>query len=233
MHTLHCDVFFTFIDHRLSVTWMLIYSYAMYNSIVMCFSELQIRASWFQIRWHVFLSMWIVTLWSIKLKTRDSVLVLYKADFLLILHHQDLVLNIHLICHWTLNSHQFIYYLYYISAVPATYVEPRQYTATVGDASFQIQCLVTATPGATSWYWTFQPVGGSQQTIAQGTNDNQYTVDNSGTNPYLTIKSIALNEAGIYTCYATNSAGTSDGANNPSSRHTLTVTGGLFLNTAH
>ncbi|VDI57906.1 Hypothetical predicted protein [Mytilus galloprovincialis] len=111
--------------------------------------------------------------------------------------------------------------------VPTTYVEPRQYTATVGDASFQIQCLVTATPGATSWYWTFQPVGGSQQTIAQGTNDNQYIVDNSGTNPYLTVKSIALNEAGIYTCYATNSAGTSDGANNPSSRHTLTVTGAV------
>ncbi|CAG2196171.1 HMCN [Mytilus edulis] len=101
-------------------------------------------------------------------------------------------------------------------AVPTTNVEPRQYTATVGDASFQIQCLVTATPGATSWYWTFQPVGGSQQTIAQGTNDNQYTVDNSGTNPHLTIKSIALNEAGIYTCYATNAAGTSDSANNPS-----------------
>ncbi|CAG2228115.1 HMCN [Mytilus edulis] len=117
-------------------------------------------------------------------------------------------------------------------AVPTTYVEPRQYTATVGDASFQIQCLVTATPGATSWYWTFQPVGGSQQTVFQGTNDNQYTVDNSGTNPYLTIKSIALNEAGIYTCYATNSAGTSDGANNPSSRHTLTVTGIQCLVTA-
>ncbi|XP_076112265.1 hemicentin-1-like isoform X5 [Mytilus galloprovincialis] len=112
--------------------------------------------------------------------------------------------------------------------VPTTNVEPRQYTATVGDASFQIQCLVTATPGATSWYWTFQPVGGSQQTIAQGTNDQQYTVDNSGTNPHLTIKSIALNEAGIYTCYATNAAGTSDSSNNPSSRHTLTVTGAIL-----
>ncbi|XP_052061300.1 hemicentin-1-like isoform X5 [Mytilus californianus] len=112
--------------------------------------------------------------------------------------------------------------------VPTTNVEPSQFTATVGDNSFQVQCTVTATPGATSWYWTFQPVGGSQQTIAQGTNDQQYTVDNSGTNPHLTIKNIALNEAGIYTCYATNAAGTSDSANNPNSRHTLSVTGAIL-----
>lgn len=84
---------------------------------------------------------------------------------------------------------------------------------------------------ATYCHWNFQPADGSQQTIAQGTDDQQYTVDNSSTNPDLTIKSIALNEAGVYTCYATNAAGTSQ--SDPSSSLTLTVTGGLFLTTAH
>ncbi|CAC5397792.1 HMCN [Mytilus coruscus] len=116
--------------------------------------------------------------------------------------------------------------LTYIS-IPSTSVEPSQFTATVGDVSFQIQCTVTAIPEAIAWYWTFQPVGGTVQTIPQGSNNQQYTIESSGINPHLTIRNIAFEEAGVYTCYATNAAGTSDSANNRTgnSHHTLTVTG--------
>ncbi|XP_052062393.1 adhesion G protein-coupled receptor B2-like [Mytilus californianus] len=113
--------------------------------------------------------------------------------------------------------------LIYISA-PITFVEPNQYAAMVDAASFQIQCNVTATPGAFDWYWTFHPVIGSVETISKGTNSEHYTVENSGTNPHLTIRNIALNKTGVYTCFALNTAGTSGSGSNANSKHTLTVT---------
>ncbi|VDI52918.1 Hypothetical predicted protein [Mytilus galloprovincialis] len=116
--------------------------------------------------------------------------------------------------------------LTYIS-IPSISVEPSQFTATVGDVSFQIQCTVTASPEAIAWYWTFQPVDGIVQTIPQGSNNQQYTIESSGIKPHLTIKNIAFEEAGLYTCYATNAAGASDSASNrPGNSHlNLTVTG--------
>jgi len=85
-----------------------------------------------------------------------------------------------------------------------------------------IQCTVSGIPQATSWYWTFSPLGsGSQTTIAQGTNNGDYTVSNSNTNPRLTIKTITAANAGDYICYATNVVTTSS-----STQSRLTVTGG-------
>ncbi|VDH94753.1 Hypothetical predicted protein [Mytilus galloprovincialis] len=110
--------------------------------------------------------------------------------------------------------------LNYISA-PITSVEPNQYAAFVEDDSFQIQCNVTATPGAFDWYWTFQPKVGSVETIRKGTNSQEYIIENSGTNPHLTIRNIAMNKTGVYTCYALNTAGIS--ASNANSQHVLTV----------
>ena len=75
-----------------------------------------------------------------------------------------------------------------------------------------IQCTVSGIPQATSWYWTFSPLGsgsGSQTTITQGTNNADYTVSNSNTNPHLTIKIITATDAGAYICLATNVVGTS------------------------
>ncbi|XP_063442494.1 hemicentin-1-like [Mytilus trossulus] len=116
--------------------------------------------------------------------------------------------------------------LTYIS-IPSISVEPSQFTATVGDISFMIRCTVTAIPEAITWYWTFQPVDGIVQTIPQGSNNQQYTIESSGINPHLTIKNIAFEEAGVYTCYATNAAGASDSASNRTgnSHLILTVTG--------
>ncbi|XP_076111872.1 uncharacterized protein LOC143080082 isoform X2 [Mytilus galloprovincialis] len=111
--------------------------------------------------------------------------------------------------------------LNYISA-PITSVEPNQYAAFVEDDSFQIQCNVTATPGAFDWYWTFQPKFGSVETIRKGTNSQEYIIENSGTNPHLTIRNIVMNKTGVYTCYALNTAGIS--ASNANSQHVLTVT---------
>lgn len=123
-------------------------------------------------------------------------------------------------------------YHLYLLGIPSIFVEPRQFTATVGDVSFQIQCTVTAIPEAIAWYWTFQPVGGIVRTIPQGSNNQQYTIERSGIKPHLTIKNIGFEEAGVYTCYATNAAGASDSVNNRTgnSHHTLTVTGGKCYN---
>ena len=87
-----------------------------------------------------------------------------------------------------------------------------------------IQCTVSGIPQALSWYWTFSPLGSGssgQTTITQGTNNGDYTVSNSNTNPHLTIKTIVAADAGDYICYATNVVGTSS-----SQQSRLTVTGG-------
>ncbi|XP_071176352.1 roundabout homolog 2-like [Mytilus edulis] len=112
--------------------------------------------------------------------------------------------------------------LSYISE-PITSVEPSQYAAKVDDANFKIHCYVTATPGAFDWYWTFQSVGGTFEIINKGTNSQEYIIENSGRNPHLTIRNIALNKTGMYTCFAMNTAGTS--VSTSDSKHTLTVAG--------
>lgn len=101
-------------------------------------------------------------------------------------------------------------------------VTPATQSAVIGDNSVVIQCTVSGIPQATSWYWTFSPLGsGSQTTIAQGTNNGDYTVSNSNTNPHLTIKTITTANAGDYICRATNVVATSS-----STQSRLTVTGG-------
>ena len=101
-------------------------------------------------------------------------------------------------------------------------VTPATQSAVIGDNSVVIQCTVSGIPQATSWYWTFSPLGsGSQTTIAQGTNNGDYTMSNSNTNPHLTIKTITTANAGDYICRATNVVATSS-----STQSRLTVTGG-------
>lgn len=53
-------------------------------------------------------------------------------------------------------------------------------------------------------------------------------IENSGTNPHLTIMNISMNKNGVYTCYALNTAGISVSASNANSQHTLTVTEGYY-----
>ena len=103
-------------------------------------------------------------------------------------------------------------------------VTPATQSAVIGDNSVVIQCTVSGIPQATSWSWTFSPLGsgsGSQTTIAQGTNNADYAVSNSNTNPHLTIKTITTANAGDYICRATNVVATSS-----STQSRLTVTGG-------
>jgi hypothetical protein len=104
-------------------------------------------------------------------------------------------------------------------------VTPATQSTVIGDNSVVIQCTVNGTPQALSWSWTFSPLrSGSQTTITQGTNNGDYTVSNSNTNPHLTIKTITTADAGDYICHATNVVGTSA---SPQSR--LTVTGGKLF----
>ena len=103
-------------------------------------------------------------------------------------------------------------------------VTPATHSAVIGDNIVVIQCTVSGIPQATSWYWTCLPLesgSGSQTTITQGTNNADYTVSNSSTNPHLTIKTITAGDAGDYSCHATNVVGTSS-----SQQSRLAVSGG-------
>jgi hypothetical protein len=102
--------------------------------------------------------------------------------------------------------------LKFFSGALSVSVTPATQSAVIGDNSVVIQCTVSGIPHAASWYWTFSPSGsesGSQTTITQGTNNADYTVSNSNTNPHLTIKTITAANAGDYICHATNVVGTS------------------------
>ena len=114
-------------------------------------------------------------------------------------------------------------YFHFFSGALSVFVIPATQSAVFGDNSVVIQCTVIGIPQATSWYWTFTPLGSGSgsQTITQGTNNGDYTVSNSNTNPHLTIKTITTADAGDYICRATNVVGTSS---SPQSR--LAVTGG-------
>ena len=103
-------------------------------------------------------------------------------------------------------------------------VTPATQGAAIGDNSIVIQCTVSGIPQALSWSWKSSPLGsgsGSQTTIAKGTNNGDYIVANSNTNPHLTIKTITTADAGDYICRATNAVGTSS-----SQQSRLTVIGG-------
>ena len=103
-----------------------------------------------------------------------------------------------------------IYMCAFFPGALSVYVAPATQSVVIGDNSVVIQCTVGGIPQATSWYWTFSPLGsGSQTTIAQGTNNGDYAVSNSNTNPHLTIKTITTADAGDYICHATNVVGTS------------------------
>ena len=102
-------------------------------------------------------------------------------------------------------------------------VTPATQSAVIGDNSVVIQCTVSGIPQATSWYWTFSPLGSgsSSQTITQGTKNGDYIVSNSKTDPYLANKIITAADATDYICHVTNAVGTRS-----STQSRLTVFGG-------
>ena len=104
-------------------------------------------------------------------------------------------------------------------------MEPVTFTSNIGDSSFEILCSITGRPQATDWYWTVTPVSGSSSTkIPKGTDDGKYSINNSATNPHLTIKNITSDDEADYVCWATNAVGT-----NSSPKSRLLVTGGKLL----
>lgn len=99
---------------------------------------------------------------------------------------------------------------------------PNSGSSVIGDASYVINCAISGSPTATSWYWVKSPVNGNAiSTINQGTNNNKYTMGTNPTNPSLTIKSITQDDNANYRCQATNIAG-----ERASNEARLLVTGG-------
>ena len=103
---------------------------------------------------------------------------------------------------------------------PLVSVPQSFYSITTGQA-ITLTCTVTSTLPVNSVYWQ-RNVGGTITTITSNTNTNKYSGSSTNT-PSLTIFSSNFNDAGSYTCFATNSAGT--GRSNPT---TLSVTGSRF-----
>jgi hypothetical protein len=75
---------------------------------------------------------------------------------------------------------------------------------TQGYLPFYIQCQITGAT-ASSWSWTKTPInGGSTQQITQG---SKYSIQNSPSNPFITINNIVEEDEADYACQATNVAG--------------------------
>ena len=108
------------------------------------------------------------------------------------------------------------FYFYFTEPLTLT-ISPPSGTATYGDASYTIQCQITGAT-ASSWSWTKTPInGGSTQQITQG---SKYSIQNSPSNPFITINNIVEEDEADYACQATNLAGPASSSNSR-----LTVTG--------
>ena len=110
---------------------------------------------------------------------------------------------------------------YYFTESLSITISPPSGTAIVGDSSYQIQCQISGTT-ASSWSWTKTPINGdSAQQITQG---SKYSIQNSPTNPFLTINNIVEADEADYACQATNVAGSASSSNSR-----LIVNGGKLI----
>ncbi|VDI76863.1 hemicentin [Mytilus galloprovincialis] len=99
--------------------------------------------------------------------------------------------------------------------VPTVQVQQPSYSVNTG-SSVTLVCTVTSTLTVNNVYWQRNNGGGTTQI---STNTNKYSGSTTGT-PSLTIFNADQNDAGTYTCFATNSVGTGQSTNTQ-----LSVTG--------
>lgn len=85
---------------------------------------------------------------------------------------------------------------------------PTQASISYGISSFQIRCFVTGLPVATNWFWTKTPMNGQFPiTLSRTTNSADYMIDQSPTEPHLTIYGITDSDEADYKCHADNGGG--------------------------
>ena len=101
--------------------------------------------------------------------------------------------------------------------VPTVAVQQASYSVSTGN-TVTLSCTVTSNLAVTDVYWQ-RNIGGAITQIRSTTNTNKYSGSTTST-PSLTIFNADQSDAGVYTCFATNSVGTGQ-----SSTTTLSVTG--------
>ncbi|XP_071159618.1 hemicentin-1-like isoform X13 [Mytilus edulis] len=102
-------------------------------------------------------------------------------------------------------------------SVPTVAVQQPSYSVSTG-GSVTLACTVTSNIAFTDVYWQ-RNINGAITQIRSTTNTNKYSGSTTST-PSLTIFNTDQSDAGVYTCFATNSVGTGQ-----SSTTTLSVTG--------
>ncbi|XP_076098438.1 hemicentin-1-like isoform X4 [Mytilus galloprovincialis] len=102
-------------------------------------------------------------------------------------------------------------------SVPTVAVQQPSYSVSTG-GSVTLACTVTSNLAFTDVYWQ-RNINGAITQIRSTTNTNKYSGSTTST-PSLTIFNTDQSDAGVYTCFATNSVGTGQ-----SSTTTLSVTG--------
>ena len=113
-----------------------------------------------------------------------------------------------------------IWFFYFILGKPTVNVGPDK-SVNLGN-SVTLQCVVIATPSATSVQWN-KITNGVSNRIDVAANPTKYTGASTST-PSLTIYTAANSDQSFYTCQATNAAGTT-----VSSQTSLTVVGSKYI----
>lgn len=114
---------------------------------------------------------------------------------------------------------------YYLLVEPLSItVSPADSTRVYGTASYEIDCIISGSPEATSWSWSSRPIDGAVDTAVNIVAGSKYSIASSRTRPKLTIFNIVEADEKDYYCHATNVVG-----EQISSRARLIVSGGKFL----
>ncbi|XP_052058077.1 hemicentin-1-like isoform X8 [Mytilus californianus] len=103
--------------------------------------------------------------------------------------------------------------------VPTVIIQQPTYSVTTGN-SITLVCTVTSNLAVNSVYWQ-RNIGGTVTTITSTNTNNKYS-GSTISQPSLTIFNAAQSDAGVYTCFATNSVGTGQ-----STTTSLSVTGSI------